>query len=116
LLRRSAHARIVNFSTVAVPLRLEGEALYAASKSAVETLTRIIAKEYGAHGITCNAVGPSPIATALIAGVPKHKIDALINEQAIPKMATEADVINAVKFFLSPDSSMITGQILYLGG
>lgn len=116
LLRRSEQPRIVNFSTIAVPLRLQGEALYAASKSAVETLTRIIAKEYGSQGITCNAVGPSPIATALIAGVPKEKIDQLINEQAIPHMATEADVINAVNFFLQPQSHMITGQILYLGG
>ncbi len=116
LLRRSEHPRIINFSTVAVPLRLEGEALYAASKSAVETLTRIIAKEYGSQGITCNAIGPSPIATALIQGVPKEKIDRLISEQAIPHMATESDVINAVDFFLRPESRMITGQVLYLGG
>jgi len=116
LLRRAKHPRIVNFSTVAVPLRLQGEALYAASKSAVETLTRVIAKEYGGQGITCNAVGPSPIATALIQGVPKHKIDQLVQEQAIPHMATEDDVINAVNFFLRPESRMITGQVIYLGG
>ena len=59
LLRKSPHGRIVNFTTVAVPLRLEGEAVYAASKAAVESFTRVLAKELGPMGITCNAIGPS---------------------------------------------------------
>lgn len=116
LLKKSPHPRIINMSTVAVPLQLEGESIYAASKSAVETLTRIIAKEYGGFGITCNAIGPSPIDTSLIKGVPKEKIAALVERQAIRKMATPADVINLVDFYLRPESSMISGQIIYLGG
>ncbi len=116
LLRRARNPRIVNFSTVAVPMALEGEALYAASKSAVETLTRIIAREYSGYGITCNAVGPCPIDTALIAGVPDDKIAALLERQAIPAKASPDDVINAVEFFLRPESRMITGQVIYLGG
>ena len=95
-------------TTVAVPLQLEGEAIYAASKSAVETLTRIIAKEYGHFGITCNAIGPSPIETALIKGVAKEKIDRLIKRQAVQKMATADDVINLADFFLRPESKMIS--------
>jgi len=116
LLRRAEHPRIVNFTTVAVPMALAGEALYAASKSAVETLTRVIAREYGAYGITCNAVGPCPIDTALIAGVPEAKIDALVQRQAIQRKAAPEDVVNAVAFFLRPESDMLSGQILYLGG
>ncbi len=116
LLKRATHPRIVNMTTVAVPLQLEGESIYAASKSAVETLTQIIAKEYGCFGITCNAIGPSPIETSLIKGVPKDKIDKLVKRQAIKKMATPADVINLVDFYLRPESSMISGQVVYLGG
>jgi 3-oxoacyl-[acyl-carrier protein] reductase len=116
LLRKSTHPRIINMSTVAVPLQLEGESLYAASKSAVETLTQIIAKEYGGFGITCNAIGPSPIDTALIKGVPKDKIAELLKRQAISKMATPADVINLADFYLRPESGMISGQVVYLGG
>jgi len=116
LLKRSPHPRIINMSTVAVPLQLEGESIYAASKSAVETLTRIIAKEYGSFGITCNAIGPSPIDTALIKGVGKDKIAKLIERQAIQKMATEEDVINLADFFLRPESNMISGQVIYIGG
>lgn len=116
LLRRSKAGRIVNLTTVAVPLRLEGEALYAASKSAVETFTRIVAREVGPLGITCNSVGPSPIRTHLTSNVPAEKIDALIARQAIPRWAEADDVANVIDFFLRPESSMVTGQIIYLGG
>jgi 3-oxoacyl-[acyl-carrier protein] reductase len=116
LMRTSKTARIVNFTSVAVPLCLEGEAIYAASKSAVETLTRISARELAPFGITCNAVGPSPIATGLVAGVPKHKLQALIDQQAIRRWAVPEDVVNVVDFFLRPESNMITGQVIYLGG
>jgi 3-oxoacyl-[acyl-carrier protein] reductase len=116
LLRKSPNARIINLSTVAVPLNLAGEAAYAASKSAVETLTRIMAKEIGSFGITCNAIGPSPIATQLISGVGEEKINKLIQQQAIKKMAKVEDVTNIVDFYLNPNSHMITGQIIYLGG
>jgi 3-oxoacyl-[acyl-carrier protein] reductase len=116
LLRRSRTGRIVNLTTVAVPLRLEGEAVYAASKAAVETFTKIVAKELGPIGITCNAVGPSPIPTALIKGVPEDKIQALVDQQSIKEWAKPSDVLNVVEFFLSPESRMVTGQVIYLGG
>jgi 3-oxoacyl-[acyl-carrier protein] reductase len=116
LLRRSASGRIVNVSSIAAPLRLEGEAVYAAAKSAIETFTRVTAKEVGAWGITCNAVGPSPIRTRLIAGVPEGKLQALIDRQAIRSWAEPQDVVNVVDFFVRPESRMITGQIVYLGG
>src|SRR3954463_1251985 len=116
LMRRSAAARIVNISTVAVPLRLEGEAVYAASKSALETFTRIAARELAPFGITCNAVGPCPIKTRLTAGVPDAKIQALIDRQAIRRWGVPEDVVNVVDFFLRPESGMVTGQVVYLGG
>ena len=116
LLKKSKHPRIINMTTVAVPLWLEGESIYAASKSAVETLTRVIAKEYGRFNITCNAIGPSPIDTNLIKNVPKDKIQALLDEQAVSKQATPNDVINIADFFLNPNSDLISGQVIYLGG
>ena len=116
LLRKSQHPRIINMSSVAVPLRIEGEAVYAASKSAIETLTRILAKELGNFHITCNAIGPSPIATDLIRNVPQKKIDRLIQQQAVKKMATAADIIHLIDFLVHPESDMITGQVIYLGG
>jgi len=116
LMRRSQSARIVNFTTVAHPLNLEGEAIYAASKAAVESLTRILARELAELKITVNAVGPTPIDTDLIRGVPQEKMHALLARQALPRLGTVGDVINAVDFFLRPESDFITGQVIYLGG
>ena len=113
--RRKAGS-IVNFSTVAVAYNLEGEAAYAASKAAVESLTRVAARELGPMGIRVNAIGPTPIRTALIRTVPKDKIEKLLERQAIPRFGEFADVINVLDFFLEPRSSFITGQVLYLGG
>ena len=116
LLRSSAAGRIVNFTTVAVPLRLDGETIYAASKSAIETFTRIFASEVAPFGITCNAVGPSPIKTQLTSNVAPDKMEALIARQAVPRWAEPDDVANVIDFFLRPESRMVTGQVVYPGG
>ena len=113
---RQKSGRIVNFATVATPLRLEGESLYAASKAAVESFTQVLARELGPTGVTVNAVGPTPLPTDLIKNVPKAKMDALLARQAIQRFAAIDDVVNVIDFFLSPHSGFITGQIVYLGG
>lgn len=116
LMRPAGFGRIVNLVTVAVPLKLEGEAIYAASKAAVLSLTEVLAREFAGFGITVNAVGPAPIATDLIRSVPKEKIDRLVSRQAIPRLGTPADIANVIDFYLRPESDFITGQCLFLGG
>lgn len=116
LMRRHGFGRIVNLTTVAVPLLLEGESVYAASKSAVETLTRVMARELGQFGITVNAVGPSPTETDLIKNVPRHKIDDIVNALAIKRLGEPRDVFNVIDFLIRPESDYVTSQIIYLGG
>ena len=113
---RRKTGRIVNFTTVATPLRLEGESLYAASKAAVESFTQVLARELGGTGVTVNAIGPTPMPTDLVKNVPPEKMDALLARQAIHRFGTIADVVNVVEFFLSPRSEFVTGQVVYLGG
>jgi len=113
---RHKSGRIVNFATVATPLRLEGEAIYAASKAAVESFTQVLARELGPSGVTVNAVGPTPVPTDLIKSVPQAKMDALLARQAIRRFGTIEDIINVVDFFTAPQSEFITGQVIYLGG
>lgn len=116
LMQQRRCGRIVNFTTVATPLRLEGEAVYAASKAAVESITQVMARELAEFNITVNAVGPTPVPTDLIRSVPKAKMDALLTRQAIRRFGEMRDVSNVIDFFLRPESDFITGQILYLGG
>ncbi len=113
---RKKFGRIVNFTTVAVPLDLEGESIYASSKAAVESLTRILAREFAGYGITCNAVGPSPIQTDIIRDVSSEKIQKLLDRQAIAKFGDFEDVANVIDFFVSDRSAKITGQKVYLCG
>ncbi len=115
-LKKSEQPRVVNFSTVAVPFNLDGELAYVASKSAVESMTKILAKELASFKITVNAIGPTPVKTFLTVNVPTDKIQNLLDKQAIKRFGEFEDVGNVVDFFIQKSSDFITGQILYLGG
>lgn len=116
LMRHNKFGRIVNFSTVATPLKLEGEAIYSASKAAIVNLTQVLAYELAEFGITINAVGPTPIKTDLTGSIPTEKIDRLIAQQAIKRWGEFRDIANVIDFFIRPESHFVTGQVIYLGG
>ena len=116
VMMRRRYGRIINFTTIVAPIALAGEAIYAASKSAVVTLTRILAFELGQWGITCNSFGATPIMTDMIRGVPQEKIDEVVKNLAVKRLGTLDDCANVCDFFLRPESDNITGQVLYLGG
>ena len=116
LMKKNKYGRIVNFATVATPLKLDGEAIYAASKAAIITLTQIMAKEFAGEGITVNAIGPTPVQTDLIKNVPAEKIHRLLNLQSIHRFGEFKDIANVIDFYLNKESDFITGQVIYLGG
>jgi 3-oxoacyl-[acyl-carrier protein] reductase len=116
VMMRKKYGRIVNFTTIVAPIALAGEAVYAASKAAVVTFTRILAFELGQWGITCNSFGATPIMTDMIRGVPQEKIDAVVNNLAVKRLGTYEDCSNVCDFFISRASDNITGQVIYLGG
>jgi len=109
---RQRAGRIVNLTTVAVPLSLEGEAAYVASKAAVEALTKVAAKELAPSGVIVSAVGFGPIDTALTRGVPKPalaKINAAIGRPEGTTMEQATD------FLLDHLRSAEAGRVEYLG-
>lgn len=116
VMMKQKYGRIVNYTTVARALRLDGEAIYAASKSAIENFTQTIAKEVASYGITVNAIGPTPVKTDLIKAVPKNKMDELLEKQAIKRFGNFEDIKNVIDFYIDDKSDFITGQIIYLGG
>jgi len=107
--------KIVNFSSFAVPFKLEGEAMYAASKAAIESLTEVLSKEYGHYNIQVNAIAPPAVQTNLIKGVPQDKMDKLLQRQTIHRYGTMTEVAKVVDFLID-DETMVTGQTIYMGG
>lgn len=116
VMMKAKKGRIVNFTTVATALRLEGEAAYAAGKAAVLNFTEVSARELAPYGITVNAVGPTPVMTDLIKAVPKDKINKLIDRQPIKRLGEFNDVKNVIDFFISDNSDFVTAQTIFLGG
>ena len=116
LMMKKNYGRIINFSSVAVPMNIEGEAIYASSKAAIEQFSQIFAREVARFGITVNVIGPSPIMTDLIAKVSPEKIQNLVNKMPLSRLGEFKDVENVIDFFASEASQYITGQVIYLGG
>lgn len=116
IMKLNNFGRIVNFVTFAIPFKLEGEAIYAASKAAVSTLTEILSREYAPLNITVNAVAPPAVQTDLIRGVSEDKMNNLLKRQSIHRYGTPQEVCSVIDFFIDPKNEMINGQIIYMGG
>jgi 3-oxoacyl-[acyl-carrier protein] reductase len=109
--------RIVNFSTSVVGTRLETYGVYAATKSAVETMTAILSKELRGRNITVNAVAPGPVATELfLSGKSPELIDRLAKMNPMERLGTPEDIASAVAFLVGPDGGWINGQVLRANG
>jgi 3-oxoacyl-[acyl-carrier protein] reductase len=115
--RLEAGGRIVNFSSSVIGLALPGYAVYAATKSAVETFTNIMAKELRGNRITVNAVAPGPTATALfLDGKTPETIERMAKAAPLERLGTPEDIANAVALLASPDGACINGQTLRANG
>ena len=109
--------RIVNFSTSVVGLAMPGYAVYAATKSAIETMTNILAKELRGRGVTVNAVAPGPTATALfLNGKSPEQIERLAKAAPLERLGQPEDIANTVALLASPDAAWINGQVVRANG
>jgi 3-oxoacyl-[acyl-carrier protein] reductase len=109
--------RIVNFSTSVVGLALPGYSVYAATKSAIETMTNIFAKELRGREISVNAVAPGPTATDLfLTGKSPEQIAHLSKMAPLERLGQPVDIAGAVSFLVGPDGGWVNGQTLRVNG
>jgi len=109
--------RIVNFSTSVVGTKLETYAVYAATKSAVETMTAILSKELRGRNITVNAVAPGPTSTDLfLDGKSPELIERMAKMNPLERLGTPEDIAFVVAFLAGPEGGWINGQVLRANG
>ena len=113
---RSKAGRIINFSSLAVKIGLQGESVYVASKAGVEGFSRSIARELASFNVTVNCISPGPVKTKLTEKVPKTYIDKVMQQQIMTDQCTEEDILNCVKLILDSKSDKITGENFIIGG
>jgi 3-oxoacyl-[acyl-carrier protein] reductase len=89
---------------------------YAASKAAIECLTKSLAKLGAAHGVRVNAVAPGIIDTSMQDGVPPEQMELLMNNIPMRRLGTPLEVANTILFLASDASSYITGQNISVNG
>lgn len=103
--------RIITISTIGTAWPSAGEAIYAASKAAVEQLTRVASREFGSRGITANTISLGPTDTDLLrAGAPPEALDGAAAMTALGRIGTPNDIADLVGLLAHPDNHWITGQ------
>lgn len=115
IMRQRRFGRIINISTIANALHLEGASAYAASKSAMVEFSKVLAKELAPVGITVNVIAVSFLETDMTAELSQETKERYLNNLTIKRYATTDDVCNVVSFFSGAASGYITGQIVNLG-
>jgi 3-oxoacyl-[acyl-carrier protein] reductase len=108
--------RIINFSSIAATSALRGDSVYSASKSAIEIFTKAFAKEMSDRSVTVNCISPGVIKTDMTVNLTDEQISKLVSLQIIQKQASFDDIWHSVKFLLSDESQMITGQSFNICG
>jgi 3-oxoacyl-[acyl-carrier protein] reductase len=108
--------RIINITSIFGQMGQAGQANYAASKAGLIGLTMAIAREVGSRGITCNAVAPGFIETAMTEGLPEDLKQNALKMIPLGRIGSVEDVANAVRFLASDEASYITGHVLSVNG
>jgi len=108
--------RIINITSVFGQMGQAGQANYAASKAGLIGLTMAIARELGSRNITCNAVAPGFIETAMTEALGDEFKQSAAKQIPLGRVGSPADVASAVAFLASDEASYITGHVLNVNG
>lgn len=116
IMMKNRKGTIINITSVSGMMGNPGQANYAAAKAGMIGLTKTVAKELAARGITCNAIAPGFVATEMtdkLSDDVKNSIDSIV---PLKRMAKPEDIANAAVFLASDMASYITGEVLKVDG
>ena len=108
--------RIINLASVVGVMGNPGQANYVASKAGMIGLTKTVAKELGARGITVNAVAPGFIETDMTAVLSDKVKESMLSMIPLQRAGTPQDVADAIIFLASDQAAYITGQVIHVTG
>ena len=111
------NGRIITISSTTTAIHQEGTSIYSATKSAVTEMIKILAKEVAGRGVTCNVIAPAMMKTEAskdLAASDEWE-QAMLKKQTIKRVVTMEEMCHVADFLISPLSSAITGQVIYLG-
>lgn len=108
---------IINLSSVAGQSAVPGFSAYAATKSGVDRITKILAAELGPLGIRVNAVAPGLTRTDMLAATPDEAVNQMVNEAtALRRLGEPEDVARSIVWLASDDAAWVTGQVIQASG
>jgi len=113
---KQRYGRIVNIASIIGETGNAGQANYSASKAGVIALAKTIAREFAIRNITCNAVAPGFIETAMTQALPEKVREELAKQIPMVRLGAPEDVAEGVLFLVSDAANYITGQVLNING
>lgn len=113
---RQKSGRIINISSIVGSLGNAGQTNYVASKSAIDGMTKSVARELASKNITVNAVAPGFIESDMTDVLSDEIKDGMLQQIPLKHFGSTEDIANAVSFLASDQASYITGQVLHVNG
>jgi Dehydrogenases with different specificities (related to short-chain alcohol dehydrogenases) len=115
-LMATGNGRIIFMGSVTAAKGNAGQLSYAATKGALESMCRVIAKELGRFGVTCNVVAPGAIDSRMLNDIPAPALDAFKKNIPLRRLGKTDEVASLVSFLLSEEGQYVTGQSIYIDG
>ena len=113
---KQRYGRIVNIASIVGEMGNAGQANYSASKAGVIALAKTVAREFASRNITCNAIAPGFIETAMTQSLSEKVREELAKQIPLARLGTPEDVAEGVFFLVSDAANYITGQVLNING